>query len=101
MGLPPRVAALFWEYAGDEMSLERDRDFIVGRVLSTGDWECVRWLRREVGDQAIRDHLTRTCGRLLSPRQLRLWQVLLDVREETVTSWLAQDRRRLWDKRAG
>lgn len=99
--LPPEVRALFWEYGDREVSLESERDFVMGRVLSAADWDGLRWLRREVGEAAIRDYLDRTRGRLLSPRQLRLWQVLLGLPEETVTAWIGNERRRLWDRRAG
>lgn len=101
MSLPPQVRSLFWEYGERDVSLEREPDFVMGRVLSAGDWESVRWLRRELGDVALRDYLSRTSGRLLSPRQLRLWQVLLDLPEETVTRWLQKETRQVWDGRAG
>jgi hypothetical protein len=74
---------------------------VIGRVLSAGDWESLRWLRRAAGEASIRAYLERTRGRLLSPRQLRLWQVLLGLPEETVTAWLGGEARRLWDRRAG
>jgi hypothetical protein len=99
--LPAGVRSLFWEYGESGPSLEHDRDFVIGRVLSAGDWESIRWLRREVRDSGIRDYLSRTGGRLLSRRQLRLWQVLLDLDEDLVGSWLQRETRHLWDRRAG
>ncbi len=99
--LPAQVRPLFWEF-GDarEVSLEHDSDFVVGRILSAGDWDALLWLRREAGDASIRDYLSRTRGRGLTPQQLRLWQVLLDLPEPVVTAWLHGDARRLWDGRA-
>lgn len=99
--LPPEVRTLFWEYGDGTVSLEVDRELVVGRVLSAGTWEAVRWLRREVGDSFLRDYLSRTHGRLLAPRQLRLWQVLLDLPEDAVTLWIASAARQVWDRRAG
>lgn len=101
MPLPAGVRSLFWEYGEPGPSLERDRDFVIGRVLSAGDWESIRWLRRELRDSGIRDYLSRTDGRLLSRRQLRLWQVLLDLDEQMVGGWLQRETRQLWDRRAG
>jgi hypothetical protein len=95
------VRSLFWEYGDRDVSLEGDRDFVTGRVLSAGGWEALRWLRREMGESSLRDYLSRTRGRLLSPRQLRLWQVLLDLPEETVTKWIEGTARQVWDRRAG
>ena len=99
--LPPQVRSLFWEYGDRDVSLEGERDFVMGRVLSTGGWEAIRWLRGEVGEASLREYLSRTRGRLLSPRQLRLWQVLLDLPEETVTAWIESTARQVWDRRAG
>ncbi len=101
LSLPPEVRSLFWEYGEHDISLERERDFVIGRVLSAGDWESLLWLRRELGDVALRDYLDRTGGRHLSSRQLRLWQVLLDLPDEMVTRWLQRESRRVWDRRAG
>jgi hypothetical protein len=97
--LPAAVQALFWEYGDRPISLDRDREFVIDRVLSEGDWESIRWLRREVGAEAIRGHLVRTHGRRLSPRQLRLWQVLLDLPAAEVDAWIHDDARRIWDER--
>jgi hypothetical protein len=99
--LPPDVRALFWEYGDRNMSLQSDRDLVMGRVLSAGEWDALRWLRREVGDPALVEYLTRTEGRLLSPRQLRLWQVLVDLPPDAVTDWIARGARQVWDRRAG
>jgi hypothetical protein len=91
---------LFWEYGERPISLDRDRDFVIDRVLAEGDWESIRWLRREVGADAIRVHLSRTHGRRLSPRQLRLWQVLLDLPAAEIDAWIHDGARRIWDERA-
>jgi hypothetical protein len=99
--LPPRVQSLFWDTGRRDVSLEREGDFVIGRVLSAGDWESVLWLRSATGDASLRDYVIRTRGRLLSPRQLRLWQVLLDLPQESVDQWLAAPERRVWDRRAG
>jgi hypothetical protein len=99
--LPPRVRSLFWEHGDRDISAEEHPDFVIDRVLSSGDWQSSRWLRQQVGDAAIRERVTRTHGRHLDPRQLRLWQVLLDLPEAEVTRWLDRDERRLWDRRAG
>ena len=99
--LPPEVRSLFWEHGDRALSLERDRDFVLGRVLSAGSWEAMRWVRAQVGDALLGEYLNRTHGRLLSPRQLRLWQVILDLPEDAVTQWIESAARQVWDRRAG
>jgi hypothetical protein len=58
-------------------------------------------LRRTAGDEALRARIVATRGRRLSPRQLRLWQLLLDLPEAEVTVWLAEPARMVWDRRSG
>jgi hypothetical protein len=99
-GLPPAVQALFWEYGDRTISLDRDRELVIDRVLVEGDWESIRWLRSALGTDAVRVHLLRTRGRRLSPRQLRLWQVLLDLPVAEVDAWIQDGTRRIWDERA-
>jgi hypothetical protein len=55
---------LFWDVDPATLDPERHADFILGRVLSEGDWEMVRALRREVGDSALRAFLERAPHRL-------------------------------------
>jgi hypothetical protein len=47
-------------------------------------------LRRTAGDAALRSRIVDTHNRKLSERQLRLWQVLLDIPQDSVSTWLAQ-----------
>jgi hypothetical protein len=97
--LPPALAPLFWNCAPGAVSLRDHADFVAGRVLSEGSWDAILWLRRERGDAAIEDYLRRTSGRLLSPRQLRLWECLLGLPHDLVTSWIERPERRIWDGR--
>lgn len=97
--LPPAVRELCWDVDASQLDLQAHRDFVVGRVLSRGTWDAVRWLRRAVDDQALRDYLVRSRGRHLSPRQLRLWEALLDLSHDQVSSWISAPERRVWDQR--
>ena len=99
--LPPEVRTLFWEHGDRPLSLENDHDLVLGRVLSAGSWEAIRWLRAQVGEPVLREYLSQTRGRMLSPRQLRLWQVLLDLPEQAVSQWIEGAARQVWDRRAG
>lgn len=99
MDLPPSVVRLLHDCDPRSVRWEEHRGFLVDRILSEGDWETIRWLRRAAGDAALRERIVSTKGRRLSPRQLRLWQVLLDLPEEEVTAWLRDPRRSIWDGR--
>ena len=99
--LPERLRELFWEYPFDELTWEEDRDLVIGRVLSRGPWETVEWLRREVGDEAVRGWIERARGRGLSRRQLRFWQLVLELPPEEVDAWLEEPEPDLWEHRVG
>ncbi len=99
--LPEPLRELFWDYSFDELSWEEDRDLIIGRVLCEGPWDTVQWLRRELGDGAVREWIERARGRGLSRRQLRFWQLILELPAEEVDAWLAAREPDLWEQRVG
>lgn len=90
---------LFWDCDPGELSWEAHLDFIVERMLSRGDWDSIQWLRRLIGDERIGEVIRRHGGRTLTPQQIRLWQLILDLPEEEVAKWLAAPSRALWDGR--
>jgi hypothetical protein len=98
--LPERIRALFWDSDASGLTLGEHADFIYGRVLGRGGLADWRWLRERVGDAALREWLLRTRGRPLSPKQLRLWELLLDLPHDVVSGWIADPRRAIWDGRA-
>ena len=99
-GLPEFVARLLWD-TEERADLATHRHFLIGRVLAEGDWEALRWLRREAGDGALRAWMRATRARRLSRRQIRFWQLLLDLPDTEVESWLADPVREVWDRRSG
>ena len=92
---------LFWDCDFDQLDWQQHRDFIIRRVLVEGPWDAIRWIRREVGDQVLRDWMERCHGRPLSPPQLRFWELILELPMGLVDSWLQSAGRRIWDQRAG
>jgi hypothetical protein len=96
--LPERMRQLFWDYSFEELRLDAHRDFIIGRVLADGDWESVRWLRHEVGDDALREWIIHRKGRGMSRKQIRFWELILKISESEVERWLAE-RGPGWDDR--
>src|SRR5262245_44171837 len=97
--LPGPVKKLFWDLDPRLLRWDRDQEMIIGRVLASGPWETVKWLRSVTGDEAIRDWIERHEGRGLSPRQLRYWQLVLDIPRRRVDAWLKSEQRQVWDRR--
>lgn len=98
--LSEHLSDLFWDYDVSTLDWDEHREFICRRVLSHGTWDQIQWLRTEVGDEALRHLITDTEGRDLSPRQLRFWELILDLPTDQVDRWLDESGRKIWDERA-
>ncbi|HSG43611.1 MAG TPA: hypothetical protein VLA72_10700 [Anaerolineales bacterium] len=98
-GLPNEFRTYFWDYPFSRISLGKDRNLIIRRLLSNGSWDAVRWLRKEVGDRELREWLISHQGRGLSPRQLRFWGVLFDLPSRKVNRWVQTAQNGVWGKR--
>jgi hypothetical protein len=72
----------------------------VERVLAQGADREIVWLRQEIGEDALRDWLVRNQGKALSQRQLRYWELVLDLPPGLVDEWLSSPSRKIWDTRA-
>lgn len=75
---------LFWDVDPATLDPALHEDFILGRVLSEGDWDVVQALRAEVGDKVLRAFLERAPHRLDS-RTRRFLEVVLPASEEPCT----------------
>jgi hypothetical protein len=98
-GLPEQLRPLFWDYMFSQLSLTKDRDLIIRRVLSNGSWDAVRWLRKRLGDRELREWLIDHRGRGLTARQLRFWGVLYDLPPRQVNQWVKTAQTGVWGKR--
>lgn len=97
--IPRHLRGLFWDHHVHALRWDRDRDFVVGRLLGRGPWSGWRWVRRELGDDALRDWFLRTQGRALTARQLRFWQLVLGLAAGRVTRWIAARKASRWHTR--
>jgi hypothetical protein len=79
--------------------MTKDRDMIIRRVLSNGSWDAVCWLRKEVGDQELREWLIAHNGRGLTARQLRFWALLYDLPIRQVNRWVQRAQNSVWGQR--
>lgn len=97
--LPETLRDLFWDHDFGQLDWRIHRDFVIGRVLEAGSWEAIRWLRSVVDDTGLRDWIERREGRSLSAKQLRFWQLILEIPSERVDQWLSCPGRRIWEGR--
>ena len=97
--IPGHLHDLFWEYDISELGWEHCGDFVMRRVLSHDSWDQICWLHREFGDPEIARVIIESEGRSLSPRQLRFWELVLELPAIDVDRWLQDSRRQIWDHR--
>jgi hypothetical protein len=97
--LPRLLRPLFWEYDFARLTWKADADLIIGRVLTVGSWEAIQWLRRRLPNPALKDWIEFRCGAGLSARQLRFWELVLELPHRRVNSWLRDPTRKLWEGR--
>lgn len=98
-GLPPELRPFFWDVEFESLNWESHRQFIIQRILESGDWQAIRRVWAIVGDEALRHFLISRQGRGLSPRQLRYWQAVLDLPANWVDKWIEQIQNGIWERR--
>lgn len=97
--LPELLRPLFWDCDFDRLRWDEHRDFIAGRILISGTWDTVQWLRLRVGEAGVRTWILDHRGRGLSPQQLRFWELILDLPTTEVDRWLAARESDPWHRR--
>jgi hypothetical protein len=88
--LPRKLKRFFWEYDFSELSWEEDRDLVIDRILTRGDWDSIQWLLKRIGRSELRRWIEACRGRSLEPRQLRFWEVILGIPHRRVSEWIAE-----------
>jgi hypothetical protein len=98
--VPNELKWLFWDCDPDSLDMDRHSDFITRRILVSGDWSAIQWLRGSIGDAGLRDWFLAGHGAALDPRRLRFWELILDLPKPMVDAWVAEARRSEWYRRA-
>lgn len=97
--LPDVLRALFWDSPFDDLRWPEHRDVVIARVLQSGGTAAVAWLRGAVSDDELTGWIARRQGRGLDARQLRFWQVALELPAADVDRWVALARAGAWERR--
>jgi hypothetical protein len=80
--IPAEQRWLFWDVDPNELELERDRRYLLGRLLERGRLDDVRWAVGVYGIEGIRDFFEAGGHPELSPRTIALWTAFFDERRE-------------------
>jgi len=99
--LAEELRPIFWDYNFRRMRWDEDRDLIISRILSHGDWQALKWLRSRVDSAILGNWLLSRRGAGLSSRQLRFWELILELPHREVNEWLKGKGRMVREGRAG
>ena len=97
--LPEILRPFFWDTHFASLSWEADRDSIVRRILQSGGWSSISWLRSTLVDDPLKSWILAHNGRGLNPCQLRYWELILDLPSEEVQKWIDLVKDSPWEKR--
>jgi hypothetical protein len=97
--LPQYLKNFFWDYDFHRLNWKDDRDLIISRILSSGDWEAVSWLRSQMDAGALKRWITDHRGAGLSPQKLRFWELILNISRHQINAWLNDQEKMIWAKR--
>ncbi len=76
--IPAELTWLFWDVDPNAIDLDRDRDYVVERIMARGDLKAMRWLARHVERDVLADFLRRK-GHRLAPRERAFWSLIAGV----------------------
>lgn len=93
--VPASLRPWFWDVPLSSLSRERHRDFILGRLLESGDWDAVRWALRSYQRDRVAAFLQRRGADVLSRRAWSFWASQLGVKgwRRAPVRWRHQGRR--------
>lgn len=92
MGLPKFIHRFFWEVDVKQVSLRKNRSYVIQRLLTVGDQTAIHWLRDKIGDTAIRKAIAACHGRGFTAAQADPW-----ITGSQFAAWDAEDRNRtIW-----
>lgn len=66
-----RKKALFWDIDLDALDPERNKRFIIERILARGDVDDVRWAKSHYGDEDLKETLI--ASKSLDRKSLSFW----------------------------
>ncbi|HEY4157202.1 MAG TPA: hypothetical protein VGM29_03860 [Polyangiaceae bacterium] len=81
MSIPAEHVWLFWDVNPNAIVLERDRRYVLGRVLERGRMADVRWAVSEYGFDGVREFFRAGAHPEISAATRSLWRAVLGAKE--------------------
>lgn len=91
--LPRGLRRFFWDVRLADLSTEQHQNFILARLLESGDWQALRWVFQTYPRKALTTFLQDRGVALLSRRAWHFWSVQLGLKPRARSaSWRHQGR---------
>ena len=97
--LPRSLKILFGDYEFRRLRWKEDQELIISRILSSGNWEEVCWLRSKLKDEELKIWIITHRGIDLSTPKLRFWELILNLSHRQVNLWLKNKGYSEWEHR--
>ena len=80
--LPKSLKPFFWDVNFNNLDLNKNRTYIVCRVLEKGDFEDIKVVFDEYGKEAIVQVIKKTNN--ISRKTANFWSLMLDIKKEEI-----------------
>ena len=80
--LPKFLEEYFWDVDFAQVDLDKNRIYILKRLLEYGNMKAIRWLRKIFKTSEIRETICSARG--FSRKTANFWAVLLDIPRENI-----------------
>ena len=91
-GLPESLFPLFWEYDPMKIDLVKHAGLIIGRIMERGSWASMLWLQKTYSGGQLVSFLEQRGHRMLPPRELNYWALVIGVDTVKRGKWLKNVR---------
>lgn len=93
--LPKKLGHLFPEYDLSRLNAGRDSTLVIARVLENGGRDEIKWVFKRYTRGELSAFIAEDGARLLNPRSLRLWSLVLGAKPRPVPAWRKDG---IWEK---
>ncbi len=84
--VPKKFHEVFWEVNPEKIDTDKNPEYVIERILEYGTLEGVKWLRKTLGDDKIKEYVTGSGRRRLSTITINFWQIILKIGPEQCMS---------------
>lgn len=77
---------LFWDVEYEKINYEKNKVFVIGRVLNFGMWEEIREVFKMYGEKEVKRSIVQATG--LTERSINFWSKILDIPKESFICYI-------------